>query len=218
MTGLSSRCEVQPVRNLLSDFDAELRPPSLTLACGAFVDHIPHALEQLRPVLHQPADAEKAAGLFIGSSQEDDIAVQCRLRSVERHKRRQVQDPARLRVECTAAVDISVLDLAGKRIGVPGSPGRGHHVHVVQEHQRRLIAALEPRPDVASPGRRFGRLVRDALCIEDRLEELHARRFIPRRVDRCQRECRTEATERPRLARQPRGPVPTQTWPPGATV
>ena len=37
MTGLSACCEMQPVRNLLSDFDAELRPASLIPASGAFV-------------------------------------------------------------------------------------------------------------------------------------------------------------------------------------
>ena len=171
-------------RNLLRDFDAELRPPSLSPALAAFVEHIPNTLEKLRPVLHEPADTEEATGLFIGSGHEDDITVQRDLRSVERDKCRQVQDPARLRIERTAAVDIAILDLAGKGIAAPRGLVGGHHVHVVEKDQRRLIASLETRPDVASSRRRFGRVVRDALGIEDLLEELHARRFVPGRVDR----------------------------------
>jgi hypothetical protein len=80
----------------LSDFDPELRPTSLKPASGAFVDHVPHTLEELGPVLHQPADAEKVASLFISGRHEDDITIQRHLRSVERHKRGKVQNPARL--------------------------------------------------------------------------------------------------------------------------
>ncbi len=125
-----------------------------------------------------------ASRFFVRGRHEDDVPLQRTAFGVQREEGLQMEDPARLGVEGPAAVHVAVPDLATERIHRPVIVVRRDDVDVVQEQDRRLVAPLEPRPDVAPARRRLGGLVVDSGSIEDLREELDTSGLVARRVRR----------------------------------
>ncbi len=115
-----------------------------------------------------------------------------------------MHDAEGFRVERPAPVELTA-DLHGlQRIGVPGLGCRRHDVDVVQEHEARLVAALQTRPDVAAPRCRLRRFISDASLVEDRREELDPAGFVARRIGRIDLDIGLQALERRLGMQRPR--------------
>ena len=176
--------ELEPQRGLLRDFDRERPARAVDAPRSAFIDDKTRAPECLGVMLHHPLRPEHAAGLLVRRRHEDQITVERHVRAMQRQKRFQLEDAQRLRVERPAAPDLAILERRRERVGIPVLRIRGHDVHVVEQHQRGLGAALEPRPDVAATGSRGCRIEGDAFLLEDPREIPHRQDFIARRIGR----------------------------------
>ena len=104
------------------------------------------------------------------------------LGAVQREKRFELDDAERLGVERAASEDHAVFRRRRERIDGPVLGIGGHDVHVMQQDERRLAAALEPRPDVAASRRGNGGVERNAFLLEDAREPAHRLDFVAGRV------------------------------------
>ena len=175
--------QAQPYRHLLRHFHSEHDVISGAAAAAALVEQQAGPFEDLRAVLDQPAHAELATGLFIGTGHEHHVAVQWQAGTVQAQERGQVRDARALHVAGATAQDIAVTDLAGQWLYGPVLHFGRHHVGMLQKDQCRLVAPLQARPDIAPSWCALGRLKRNAFRFEDAGIELHGAVLVAGRVD-----------------------------------
>jgi hypothetical protein len=133
-------------------------------------------------VVAHPCRAEDAADLFIRYSHQDDVARERNLLTLERDECVQVRDARPFHVECAASPDLAFDDFRSERIARPARTIRRHDVHVMQEHQGlRRPASFQPRENHGPP--RTGLVTRDrnALSLEDALQQIGRLRDVARR-------------------------------------
>jgi hypothetical protein len=111
------------------------------------------ALEQLRPVLHQPLRAEQAAGLLVGEEREHEVARRHDPFALEVPRQGQRHADHVLHVDRAASPHVPVLHGTGERVHGPLGGVGGHDVEVTVDEQRAPagIRAGQPGDHVASP-------------------------------------------------------------------
>src|SRR5688572_5917009 len=153
MTGVTDGGELEPERRLLSYLDGELHSSiGLDRAVAPFVQQETCPLECVRPILHDPSRAEVSSSLFVGRRHEYDVAVEWNLRAPESKECLELSDAECLCIERAAPEDDAVSGRGREGICVPVLRICRHDVHVMQQHERRLVTTLESCPDVTSPG------------------------------------------------------------------
>ena len=95
-------------------------------------------MEELGPLLDEPARAVLAAGLLVGDRREDDVAPQLRARAAQREHHRQLHGDHVLHVDRAAAPDHAVDEIAAERVARPGLRVDGDDVDVAEQDERRL--------------------------------------------------------------------------------
>ena len=91
----------------------------------------------------EPLHAERAAGLFIGHGEKYDVAIGRQVEPLEQQHDEQLEHAHALHVERAATPDLAVSDLGRERVNVPELRLRGHHIGVIEQHQRSLRAAAD---------------------------------------------------------------------------
>ena len=147
-------------------------------ACGEFV-----------PVLgDQRLDAGLAAMLFVRRGEKNHVAVQMRVRSLQRNEHGKIRRQHSLVVHSAAAVDVAILLEASERVAKGSRPPRpNRRVMILAQKRPRGIGhgcASQARHHAAAPGRRLQKLGVYALLFQNSGHVLRSHPFVPRRVGR----------------------------------
>ena len=123
---------------------------------------------------------------------------------MQRQKSLELNHGQALRIEGAAAVEVAVPLRTGEGRHHPRIGIGGHDVGVVQQHERRLIAAGKARHDAPPPRGGLEGFVGDALGVEDLRKEGNSAAFVPRRIDGVDAQIVRQPRERG-LGVRPRG-------------
>ena len=187
VAGAPLRHQPQPERPLLRRRHREhgpLHPEQLRRAAAALVDDVLRR-QRLGVIRFEPLDAARPPRLLVRHRQEHDVARQRQARALQQQHRDQLGHAQPLHVERAAPPDLAVADDARERLLVPVLALHGHHVGVIEQHQR-LLAAVAAQDGAQRDAvvARVERLAGDALAFEDGPEEVARQPLPPRRVGR----------------------------------
>ncbi|MDZ7727437.1 MAG: hypothetical protein U5Q44_04155 [Dehalococcoidia bacterium] len=177
--------EPQPQWPLLRDGDVEHGPfhaEHLRRTTAAFVDDVLD-VQHLGVVRLQPADAIGRTGFFVGHGQEDQVALERHAQALAEQEGHELGHAEPLHVERAAAPDAAVLHDAREGFDVPVVAVHGHHVGVVEHHQRpRRAIPMEHGAQGNAVVAGVVELEGDALRFQDGAQEVAGRAFAARRV------------------------------------
>ena len=130
------------------------------------------------------ADARDAV-LLVRLGDQHEIAAGPDAAPRDQREREHVADGVRLHVERAASPDVAVAHDTGERVDAPCAAVGVHDVGMPEQRQRRpLAAALDARHEVRALRVARDELARDALALEEPLQEDRGGGLVARRVRR----------------------------------
>ena len=186
MSRASMGHHVQPERRFLAHIHAHVFHMAVVFqkVLATFVDQEFGISQQVALMFDKPI-AARAIDFFIADGQKNHVAIKFYLLALQHHHNHELREAFVLHVLRSATVNRSIHDFRAERRSLPMGRIAGHHIHVVEQNDRRLSkrgGVRNARPQIGSSRSIVEHPVLNVFLIEDFFEKVRRANLVAGRI------------------------------------